>query len=219
MNPKSKKVILFANGDLPAPDRVLSHISDDDFLIAVDGGLNHMIPLGLTPNLIIGDLDSADQKHIDRFRAEGVQIQKYPEDKDQTDLEIALEAAQAMNPAVILVMAALGNRLDQTLANVFLLTQTKLSGTNIRLVDGNQEVFLIRVEGEIHGRPGERVSLLPLCEPAKGIHTEGLKFSLDGETLYPDQTRGISNQMTANFSKITLSKGLLLCIHEYYQPS
>ena len=219
MNPNSKKVILFANGDLPEPDRVLSQLSDNAFLIAVDGGLNHMAQLGLTPDLIIGDLDSADQKHIDRFRADGVQIQKHPEDKDQTDLEIALEAAQAMNPAVILVMAALGNRLDQTLANVFLLTQSKFSRANIRLVDGEQEVFLIRSQGEIHGKPGERVSLLPLCEPAKGIHTEGLKFSLDGETLYPDQTRGISNQMTANYSKISLSEGLLLCIHEYYQPS
>ena len=213
MIPNPKKIILFANGELPAPGKVRSMIKEDDFLIAVDGGLGHLTDLGLQPDLIIGDLDSADDQEVQKLRKKGVEIRKYPAEKDETDLEIALFAAIKMKPETIWVVAALGNRLDQTLGNVFLLSHPELAGENIRMVDGYREVFLIRKSVEVTGKEGQRLSLLPLNGPAKGINTEGLKYSLKDETLYPHKTRGISNRMTGENARISLKSGLLLCIH------
>ena len=208
-----KRIFLFANGELPAPKEILSMIKGDDYLVAVDGGLGHLTRLGLQPDLIIGDLDSADDREVQHFRQQGVEVRKYPVEKDETDLEIALFAATKMKPDKIWVVAALGNRLDQTLGNIFLLSHPELAGKNIRMVDGQQEVFLIRESGDVTGKEGQRVSLLPLNGPAKGITTAGLKYPLNDETLYPERTRGISNCMTSENAHISLKSGLLLCIH------
>ncbi len=218
MKNKAEKVILFVNGDLPAPDELRAQITRADLLIAVDGGLRHVENLGLTPQLIIGDLDSADPDRIDAYRHQGIEIRKFPVDKDETDLELALDAALGFSPGTIWVTAALGGRLDQTLANIFLLTRPDLAGRDIRLVDGRTEVFLIRDSARIQGEVGQRVSLLPLNGPAEGIRTEGLQYPLDGETLYPEKTRGISNRMASPTATITMHSGILLCIHEFALP-
>ena len=210
----TKKIILFANGELPAPEKISAQIKSDDVLIAVDGGLGHLTRLGLKPHLIIGDLDSASEDEVRRFKNQGVEVRKYPVEKDETDLELALAAALKMKPETIWVVAALGNRLDQTLGNIFLLTRPELVRENIRLVDGAQEVFLIHQSASLSGESGQRVSLLPLNRPAEGVITEGLEYPLNDETLYPDRTRGISNRMTGSKASISIKSGLLLCIHE-----
>ena len=216
---KKHKVVLFANGDLPNPERLKAQIGKEDFLIAVDGGLAHVTALDLSPNLIIGDLDSADPEDVQRFQSQGVEVHKYPVDKDETDLELALETALEMNPTSILVAGALGKRLDQTLGNIFLLTKTSLKGMDLRLVDGIREVFLIRDSASITGKSGQRLSLIPLNEPAVGVRTTGLKYPLRHETLYPDRTRGISNYLTDTSATVTLDQGLLLCIHQTDEPA
>lgn len=213
-----RRVLLFVNGDFPQPEKIIAQIQPSDVLIAVDGGLQHLTQHKLTPNLIIGDLDSADPAEVQRLQAQGVEVHRYPVDKDETDLELALTAALALQPDLIWVVAALGDRIDQTLGNIFLLTRPELAHTDVRLVDGLREVLLIRASGTINGIPGQRVSLLPLNGPAQGIRTEGLAFPLNGETLYPERTRGISNRLTAPTAHVSLAAGLLLCIHELEKP-
>ena len=218
MSSQGKRAVLFANGALPAPEKLLSQIEKSDLLIAVDGGLNHMIALGLTPNLIIGDLDSALPDDVRRFHENGTVVRKFPEEKDETDLELALQAALEFEPSTILVVAALGNRLDHTLGNLFLLTQPQFLNKDIRLIDGEQEVFLIDQSIEITGMPGQRVSLLPLNGPVTGIQTTGLQYPLNNEILYPDKTRGISNRMTGFSATVKFQRGILLCIHSTKTP-
>lgn len=218
MNDKRKRVILFANGDFQEPTRILASITPNDFLIAVDGGLRYFTQFNLQPNLIIGDLDSANPDQVDQFKSQGVEVQQYPIEKDETDLEIALQAALSLEPERIWVIAALGNRLDQSLANIFLLTSPNFENRDIRLVDGTQEVLLVRKSTIVTGNPGDRLSLLPLNGPVTGIRTTDLYYPLDHETLYPDQSRGISNKMTAEKATITIDQGLLLCIHEFSKP-
>jgi thiamine pyrophosphokinase len=115
------------------------------------------------------------------------------------------------------VVAALGGRIDQTLANIFLLTRPDLANYDVHLVDGHAQVFLIRDSAVIPGEIGQRVSLLPLVGPAEGIYTQGLHYPLVNETLYPDKTRGLSNCMISPTVTISLQSGLLLCIHETTQ--
>ncbi|HOM67088.1 MAG: thiamine diphosphokinase [Brevefilum fermentans] len=208
------RVFLFVNGELPEPDKIRTALQNTDYLIAVDGGLRHLVNLGLTPHMVIGDLDSADPDAVQRLRLIGVEIRTFPTDKDETDLHLALDAALELAPDMIRVVAALGGRLDQTLANIFLLTRPDLAEVDIRLIDGHSEVFLIRKSANFSGEVGQRVSLLPLNGPVTGIHTEGLRYSLNNGTLFPDNTLGISNEMNAPTARISIQSGLLLCIHE-----
>ena len=218
MSPQTNRTILIANGDLPGPQAIVAELSSDDFLIAVDGGLRHLVNLGLTPNLIIGDLDSANPDDVAQFESQGVKVLRYPIEKDETDLELALQAAIEQHPAAIRVVAALGGRLDQTLGNIFLLTRPEFAEVDLRLIDGTQEVFLIRNRTTLTGHSRQRVSLLPLLGPVTGVKTENLAYPLKFETLHPDQTRGISNRMLDSTASVSIESGLLLCIHETQNP-
>ena len=213
------RVFLFVNGELPEPDNIRTTLQNTDYLIAVDGGLRHLETLGLTPHMVIGDLDSADPDAVQRLRLVGVEIRTFPTDKDETDLHLALDTALELAPDMIRVVAALGGRLDQTLANIFLLTRPDLADVNIRLIDGHSEVFIIRKSAKLRGEIGQRVSLLPLNGPVTGVHTDGLRYSLNNGALFPDNTLGISNEMNAPTASISIQSGLLLCIHEARQPS
>ncbi len=208
-----KRAVIFANGEIQEINRLRAILREDDVLIAADGGLRHIFHLGLRPTFLIGDLDSVTPAEIVRAKESGVDIRQYPPAKDETDLQLAIDLAVDMGFNDILITAALGGRLDQTLGNIFLMSRDRYSRCLIRIDDGSEEVFLIRKTARISGEPGDTVSLLPLGAPAFGVRTENLEFPLKSEILYPDRTRGISNVMLTSSARISISSGMLVCIH------
>ena len=210
---RPERAVIFANGeikDYPAARRL---VQPGDFLVAADGGLRHLQSLNLLPGLLIGDLDSVTREDIAALQSAGVEIRRYPVEKNETDLELALLAVAMAGCRTIRVAGGLGGRLDQTLGNLFLLMLPGMEYLDLRLDDGREEVCLVRRQTLLEGHPGDVVSLLPFNGPASGIETEGLSYPLERETLYPEHTRGISNVMLGARAAISLEKGLLLCIH------
>jgi thiamine pyrophosphokinase len=208
-----QRILILANGELPDLTKARSLVRTGDSVICADGGTRHALALGLRPDLIIGDLDSADPAAVQKFREEGVNIETHPRDKNETDLELAINRAIEMRPKEIVIIAALGGRLDQTLANITLLTDPRLSTFDMRLDDGVEEILLCRERADVHGGAGDLISLIPWQGPVSGIQTEGLKWPLRHETLYPDKTRGISNEMIGEIASISRESGLLLIVH------
>jgi thiamine pyrophosphokinase len=206
------RIVIFANGNLPSLEATRALLRPDDTLIAADGGALHLLGMGLLPHLLVGDLDSLDAASLARLEAAGVEIRRYPTDKDETDLELALRCALEGQPDSILVVGALGGRLDQTLANLSLLTGPAFEGLDLRLDDGAEEAFFCRKQAEIQGRSGQVVSLIPWGGPAQGVVTQGLRWKLSGETLYPHQSRGVSNVMTGETASVEIRSGLLLIV-------
>ena len=208
-----KRIIIFANGELPDLSKARSLLQKDDYIICADGGTRHAIALQLRPDLIIGDMDSAEQEKLRMFKEEDVLIELFHHDKNETDLELAINRAIELRPARVVIVAALGGRLDQTIANITLLTDHRLSDFNIRLDDGIEEVFLCRDQVEIHGRSGDIVSLIPWLGAVTEVATTNLKWPLRKETLYPDKTRGVSNEMIGDSASVSIGSGLLLVVH------
>jgi len=213
------RALIFANGDLPELERVQSFILPGDFLVAADGGSRYLRELGLIPDLLIGDLDSVDTNYLKSLSGSSTIIKKFPVDKDETDLELALNHTLDDGYSTIRILGALGGRLDHTLGNLSLLLRDDLIGCDVRLLDGQQEVILIRDWVRITGQPDDTVSLVPLGVPVKGVSTTGLQYALSNETLYPDQARGISNVMVDHAAEISLIEGLLLCFHLFNNDS
>ena len=208
-----QRITIFANGELPDLEKARSLVQDADHVICADGGTRHALALGLKPDLIIGDLDSAAPEALRRFQEEGVAVELFPQDKNETDLELAINRAIELDPAQIVIVAALGGRLDQTLANITLLADPRLSTLDVRLDDGVEEIILCRDQADIHGKSGDVVSLLPWQGPVTKVQTENLKWVLQKETLYPDKTRGISNEMLSDMASVSIGSGLLLIVH------
>lgn len=207
------RILIFANGHLPDYERARTLLLPDDFLLGADGGAHHILALGRTPDLVVGDMDSLEPEVADRLEKEGVKLVRYPRDKNETDLELAIRHALEISPGSILILAALGERLDQTLGNLALLTDVRLSTLDVRLDDGVEEAFFCREQTEVRGSSGDIVSLIPWGEQVEGISTEGLKWPLQGETLHPHQTRGISNELVGELARVSVRSGVLLIVH------
>ncbi len=206
------RIIIFANGEMPNPDKARALIHPTDFIICADGGARHALALGLIPNLIIGDMDSLPSNfQLSAFHGEAI---VYPKDKNETDLELALQHAAALTPDEIIIVAALGGRIDQTLANISLLSNFILATCNLRLNDGVEEIFLCKKQVEVKGRSGDTISLIPWGGNAEGVTTQNLKWKLNNEILYFNKTRGISNEMTSDVATISIAKGSLLIVHQ-----
>src|ERR1051325_8596104 len=154
------RIIILANGELPDLNKARGLIERDDYVICADGGTRHASALGCRPDLIIGDMDSAEKEQLQKYEQDGVEIELYPQDKNETDLELAINHAIERHPDQIVIIAALGGRLDQTLANIALLTDLRLSTFDVRLDDAVEEIFLCRDRAEIRGRSGDIVSLI-----------------------------------------------------------
>jgi len=207
------RILIFANGELPDINKVRSILRDDDYIICADGGTRHASSLDLKPALVIGDMDSADSILLQKLQADGVPLELFPRDKNETDLELAINHAVGLDPKEIVIVAALGGRLDQTLANITLLSNFQLATFNIKLDDGVEEIFFCRNQVEVHGRSGDVASLIPWQGQVSGIQTKNLKWTLNHETLYPEKTRGISNEMITDMATIKIKSGLLLVVH------
>ena len=189
-------------------------VAAGDLVIAVDGGADALARAGLTPSLLIGDLDSISAATLADLEARGVELIRLETAKDETDTEAALRLAVERGVTEITVFNALGGpRLDHLLGNLLLLTAPWLAPARVTLVDGLHKAFLVAGDGAVSGRAGDTVSLLPLTEMVEDVRTEGLLYPLRGETLHQGATRGVSNEMTGERARVTHGAGALLLIH------
>ena len=190
-------------------------VREGDWIIGADGGAARALAWGLIPDLVIGDMDSLPDTARAVLLSEGCRFVEHPRAKDETDLELALVRAVREGAQEIVVLGALGGRLDHALANILLLTLPSLAGIPVRIAEGDQQALLARggETVELEGAPGDLVSLLPLGGDARGVTTRGLAWALEEDTLRFGSSRGVSNEMTAGKAGIRVNEGLLLVVH------
>ncbi|MGZ6346241.1 MAG: thiamine diphosphokinase [Anaerolineales bacterium] len=213
------RAVIFVNGRIPDLDQVRKLIRPSDHIFAADGGTRHALALGLLPTLVVGDLDSLNPDDHLKLEAAQTEIRVYPRIKDETDFELVLRHSVSSGYKEILVIGALGNRLDQTLGNLALLTDPSLAGLDVRMDDGVEQAWFIRTTSHVEGQKGEVVSLIPWGGEVTGIRTTGLRWPLNGETLHPSKSRGVSNELIGESASISLGSGLLLVVHSHHVQS
>ncbi len=208
----AQRAIIFANGPLSDPASARASLRPGDRLIAADGGLRHLEALGLTPDVLVGDLDSVEPADTARLEASGVPVRRYPARKDETDLELALRLALDEGAGEVVILGGLGGRWDQTLANLLLLAHPDFRAARVRLLDGAQQVYLVQGETRIEGRPGDTVSLIALGGDAHGVTTQGLEYPLMEGTLPFGSTLGISNVLAGERGMVRVREGVVACV-------
>jgi len=204
--------VVVADGD-PAPEdaEVVRHA---DLLVAADGGARWTERLGVTPHLVVGDLDSLDEAAPSRLSLAGARVERHPIDKDASDTELAVEAALKSGADRVVVLGAFGgNRLDHELANVLLLADPAI-GAGVRLQRGSTSVRAISGPGtlQLETGVGATVTLLPVGVGAEGVTTRGLRYALEDEPLMVGRSRGLSNVITDEPASVSLLSGTLLVI-------
>jgi thiamine pyrophosphokinase len=206
------RAVIFANGVLKGHQSVVELLQPDDLIIAADGGAKHCEKLDIKPKVLIGDLDSISKQGLAHWRKAGTEIIQHDPDKDETDLELALLYAKENSVQEVLILGGLGGRWDQTFANLLLPAYEKMSGLSITFWVRGVWLYLVDGEKIILGCSGQTISLIPIGGDVEGVSTQGLKWSLDGETLYLGATRGVSNVIVADQAVVSVRQGLLLCV-------
>ena len=209
------RAIIVANGDLNITKDSLPMLANSEITIAANGGIRHCQSLGLKPAVVIGDLDSIIESQRKALEFEGTNFLVYPRDKDQTDLELALYYAKKIGVKDILLLGLFGGRLDQSLANILLLTREEWADLQFTVINGIETIYLLR-ENEaqtIDGNHGDIISMIPLTPSVSVIQTAGLRWPLmDAEILF-GTTLGVSNEMVKKSCHIEIGSGCLLIIH------
>lgn len=213
------RVVIVASGELAPTD--VGRLDDAALIIAADAGAASLDALGRQPDLLVGDLDSIPPELLGRLERAGVRTERHPADKDASDTELALAAAlDAGATEIVLLGATGGDRLDHELANVLLLADPSLAGRDVRLVRGSSVVRALHGGDRLvlEGVVGDLVTLLPIGEAA-GVTTHGLRWSLDGATLSPGRSRGLSNEITVFGATVALERGTLIVIESSTERS
>ena len=202
-------VIVVAGGD-PPTDAEIARLPADPVVIAADSGLDHALAASLTVAVAVGDMDSVSPEALLAAEQSGTRIERHPADKDQTDLELALDLATRLADRVIVIGAA-GGRLDHLIGNLTALASPQWSGVDIEAWLGNAQAVVIHGHRTLEAQPGTTISLFALGAPAR-VTTTGLAWPLNDEILNPLTSRGISNRATDPLPQLFVSEGVVLAI-------
>lgn len=202
-----KKALIVGNGE--ETDKSIIENIQYDYVICADGGLEKVKNYGIMPDAIIGDFDSVNVSVLKQYEEYNILIEKFPSEKDYTDMELAIEFAVSKGYSSIILTGASGSRIDHTMGNILLMEKYYYMGVNITIIDNNNEIRIISDNTDlcIDYREGYYISIIPVDDIIQGLNLEGFKYNLDNVNVQRGSTLCISNQIAAGSGRITLRKG------------
>ena len=201
------KCVVFCAGEFnKIPSSI---ISQGDFIICADGGYNHAAAMGITPNLLVGDMDSI------KGSAQAGETIELPRDKDDTDTYFALREGLSRGYKEFILLGALGGRLDHTYANIasieFLL-DNNAAGT---IISGDSIITMIKNGGREFTGEYKYLSVFAYGGEASGVSISGVKYPLNNATLSPSHPIGISNEIVGGSAVVSVRDGCLVIMQTY----
>ncbi len=184
-------------------------IGKEDLIICADNSFSKALAENIKPDLIIGDFDTGKAEEF----PSDTDIIKFPSEKDDTDTMLCIKETEKRGFSEITIVGGLSGRLDHTYANIQSLAYAESRGIKAVISDGDNEAFLMNPgEISITKKEGYSLSLFSYGEKAEGIYAEGVKYPICGSSLTDSFPLGVSNEITADKARISLSKGTLLII-------
>lgn len=205
------KTLILAGGDLEAAEHLQALLANVELVLAADSGLRHARVLGLMPDAIVGDFDSVSAAELERYP--NLPSFEHPIDKDQLDLELAIEMALARGAEELVVLGAFGSRLDQSLASLLICARLSRTGIEVSLHDGNRDAYVAAAGQSLSlSLPdGTVFSLLALEESRCSV--SGADYVLEAAHLPFGVGLGLANR-AAGGPELQVHEGLVALIVE-----
>ncbi|HET8865341.1 MAG TPA: thiamine diphosphokinase [Gracilimonas sp.] len=200
--------VIVSNGFPPTKELLEAEIEFADLVIGADGGGNKILSYGITPDAVIGDLDSF--KKPDTINFEII----HDKSQETNDLEKALSLVLKKKAKTCTVLGAFGKRMDHALKNLSVLKRFKPDFDQLTYKDELFEAFIISDRYRTEAPVGSMVSLFPLSGEVIGITTSGLKYPLENEILKNGLRDGTSNETTEPEFSIQIESGDLVVFVE-----
>ena len=191
-----------------APEAARIAVRPGDYVIAADGGCDHLRRWGLLPDFVVGDMDS-----LRSGLPEGIPCRAVPAEKNETDMALALWEGYARGYRRFEMVGG-GGRPDHTVANLQLLVRAARHSAFVLMRDGGFCVTAIAETGELRLRGTGTVSVFACCEEARGVSIRGMKYAMENGVLRGDTPLGVSNALEDAEGLITMESGALLVFWE-----
>ena len=204
-----RTALIVASG---APLKAVERAPQADLVIAADAGLEVLLGAKRPVDLVVGDLDSVSEAALSAATAAGIKIQRHPEAKDESDLELALAAAVHHGARHIHVLLRDGGRLDHQLANLMVLASPRWQNAEIEAVVGEHRLWVVRGERTLPLSVGESLALHAVGGPATGVTTTNLRYPLADADLEALVALGISNRAVAALPTVSVASGVVIAI-------
>ncbi|MCU9612152.1 thiamine diphosphokinase [Caldibacillus lycopersici] len=198
------------------PDLKTDKANPDIFWIGVDRGNRYLLDKGITPAVAIGDFDSVTKEELEVYQSSLPNVLKYQTEKDETDMELALQVASQQNPSLIRIFGATGGRLDHMLANLFLLMKpiAAIKNASIEIID-RQNILEVKRPGQylLEQLPDKQyISFIPFTQTVENLSLVGFKYPLKDRNIFIGSTLCISNELIQRHGTYSFSKGILLVV-------
>jgi len=203
-----KKIAIVGNGENWQKDKIVSICQKSDYIIAADNGLSLLHRFDITPNLIIGDLDSVSPLLLQYYHQ--IPIDKHPVKKDLTDSELCIQKAISMDPKEITLLAMTGNYFDHSYATLINLFRNDQQGIEIKMITSNSVIFPVTRKMNLQHLKGRRFSLFPMG-PVKQFTMLESQFQFSKKNLTITDY-SISNVIVDDKLEINFKKGMLFCV-------
>jgi thiamine pyrophosphokinase len=201
-------ILIFAGGDHPRPE-LASELPVPDLVVAADSGYETATSLGYRVDVVVGDMDSIVTSPL----PDHVVVERYPVDKDHTDLDLALELVIRDEPSRVVIVGGTGGRHDHELATASLICSDRWADVEeVDWVSTRSRAHVVRRRRLVHGDVGSVVTLLPVGGSVEGVTTRGLQWDLSDAVFESGSTWGVSNVMRAPVADISIASGCLLVI-------
>lgn len=202
------KILIMTNGEYGRLEWYAKHKEEFEQVICVDGGAGWARKLGITPNWVVGDMDSINEDDRRYMEREGVQFSRYPSQKDPTDTQISLQLADQLGADEITIWGGTGSRLDHTLSNLYSAAHFVLRGKVVQFNSPVLAIYLVKDYLKLSGQIGNTVSVVALGNAA-GVTLEGFQYPLENVEVDGTWQYGISNVIKNTPQVIRVASGIL----------
>ncbi|MDD3520568.1 MAG: thiamine diphosphokinase [Actinomycetota bacterium] len=217
-----RNCLIVSNGEIKDLHKIKNNLENyysfnkKTLVVSADGAVSVCKKMGICPDVIIGDMDSVSKHDIEHFSLlnSKIEILEFPKNKNESDTQLAIDFAVKKGCRQITVIGALGKRIDHSLANIFNLFSENYNEIDLKIIDEEFEMFILRKPASISGSFGKKISIFSMTPYTYFVKTEGLKYKLEDEKLLFSPIRGLSNIFIKDMAKINFSEGILLIIKE-----
>jgi len=199
-------VAIVGNGMIHDDSAIAERIKAHVMVVAADGGLNHCHRLGIRPDMIVGDCDSANLDLLKRYA--DVPFRNFCKDKSHSDLDLAVEAIYTPEVEKVTLFGALEGRTDHLLSNLHLIRRYP---QKVFLENEKEIVFSFNHSLELPTTPGQIISFIQMEGPVHDVNSWGLKWELHNAEFNRFYF-SLSNVCLGKSIKITIGEGDLICV-------
>ncbi|MCL2761957.1 MAG: thiamine diphosphokinase [Treponema sp.] len=208
--------IVITGGEGPEPDRLgrmVNGMAEKPLLVAADSGLILAEAAGLTPDWIIGDMDSlGDESRLRAYPAE--RIIRYAGQKDHSDTELALALLWEKGCGETWIAGGGGGRLDHLFGIRDLFERESFP---CRWITAAEDIYCIDSAANnclsVNRTPGYTVSVFVLGGGPWKAESRGLQWPLDN-VYWERGLYGLSNVAVENTITISAAQGRFMVVLE-----